>query len=250
MGQSSDKSFWEHVDDLRALILRIVVVVAGLCVVCFCFKEALFSIIIAPACPDFPLFRLMATFSHVSFPQPDFVNTELTGQLWSHFKMAFCAAFVLGVPYVVSEIANYLAPALYATERRALRFVMVGGTLLFYLGMAVAYFLVFPLAYRFLADYVVDPSVRNLISLSSYTDNLIVMLLLMGALFELPIVAVALGRLGIINRQLMRRYRRHAILGILIVTAVLTPTTDILTLLLVGMPIYVLYEVSIFCVRK
>ena len=116
--------------------------------------------------------------------------------------------------------------------------------------MAVAYFLVFPLAYRFLIDYSVAIEVDNMITLQSYVDTLLILIIAMGLLFELPMVAFALGRLGIVNRGLMRQYRRHAVLIIVILAAIITPTTDALTLVLVSLPIIVLYEVSIFVVRK
>ena len=147
-------------------------------------------------------------------------------------------------------MATYLLPALYVPERRIFIPSLVCGSLLFYVGMAVAYFLVFPLAYRFLIDYSVAIEVDNMITLQSYVDTLLILIIAMGLLFELPVVAFALGRLGIVNRGLMRQYRRHAVLIIVILAAIITPTTDALTLVLVSLPIIVLYEVSIFVVRK
>lgn len=245
------KSFWEHLDDVRTLILRLIAVVVVVSVVCFCCKELLFSLLLAPAQPDFVLYRL---FSFLSFDIPEqplsLINTQMAGQLVAHLKVAISVGIVLSIPILLAIVATYLLPALYVPERRIFILSLVCGTLLFYVGMAVAYFLVFPLAYRFLIDYSVAIEVDNMITLQSYVDTLLILIIAMGLLFELPMVAFALGRLGIVNRGLMRQYRRHAVLIIVILAAIITPTTDALTLVLVSLPIIVLYEVSIFVVRK
>ncbi len=253
--EAENKTFWEHLDDLRAVILRIVGVVCVATVGCFCFKEAIFELVFAPSEGDFILYRILGRVAGVgaeSIAPPDvrIINTELAGQLIMHLKVALGVGIVVTVPYVVWAVANYLAPALYAGERRAMRTVFCWGTALFYVGMLVSYVLVFPLAYRFLVAYQVGEMVENMISLESYVDNLLLLCLLMGVLFELPIVAVALSRVGIIDARIMRTYRRHAVLVILTVAAIVTPTTDIFTLLLVALPVYFLYEVSIVVVGK
>ncbi len=130
-----------------------------------------------------------------------------------------------------------------------MRTAFTWGTILFFLGVAIAYVLVFPLAYQFLASYEVSDEVENMFTLGSYIDNLSLLCLLMGVFFELPIVAVLLGKLGLITSSLMKEYRRHAILAIVILAAIITPTTDVFTLALVSLPICVLYEVSVHLVK-
>lgn len=128
--------------------------------------------------------------------------------------------------------------------------VFVWGGLLFAVGAAVAYVLIFPLAYQFLMTYQVSPDVQNMINLQSYIDNLLLLCLLMGVLFELPVVARVMSALGLLTRGVMRRYRRHALLAIVTLSAIVTPTTDVLTLALVSLPVWLLYEASILVVRK
>lgn len=248
MASTTDKTFWEHLDDLRALLLRSLVVVLGAAVVCFCLKDELFAVVLAPLRPDFLLYRVLAV------PPPDFgaglVNTRLSGQLMMHLKLAVGAGLCCSVPVLAWLGARYLGPALYPRERRALGGAFAAGGLLFALGVSVAYILVFPLAYRFLAGYEVSASVTNMITLDSYVDNLLTLCLVMGVLFELPVVARVLSAAGLVDRGLMRRYRRHAIVCIVTLAAVVTPTTDALTLALVSLPVWLLYEASVLVVKK
>jgi sec-independent protein translocase protein TatC len=120
---------------------------------------------------------------------------------------------------------------------------------MFILGTLVDYFLIFPLTIRFLGTYQVRPDVANMLTLQSYIDTLIGMSFIMGVVFELPVVCAILGKMGFINGQLMTAYRRHAVVAILIASAIITPTTDTFTLLVVALPIWLLYEVSIFIVK-
>lgn len=249
MASPTDKTFWEHLDDLRALLLRSLAVVAVAAVVCFCFKDELFAVVLAPLRPDFLLYRLLGGGA-----PPDFgaglVNTRLSGQLMMHLKLAVGAGVCCSVPVLAWLGARYLGPALYPRERRALGAAFAVGGALFALGVSVAYVLVFPLAYRFLAGYEVSASVTNMITLDSYVDNMLTLCLVMGVLFELPVVARALSAAGLVDRGLMRRYRRHAIVCIVTLAAVVTPTTDALTLALVSLPVWLLYEASVLVVKK
>jgi sec-independent protein translocase protein TatC len=121
---------------------------------------------------------------------------------------------------------------------------------MFLLGTLLNYLLIFPLTVRFLGTYQVSEAVDNMLTIQSYVDTLISMSLVMGIVFELPVVSAILGRMGIINRSIMREYRRHAIVGILVVSAIITPTTDVITLFIVAMPIWLLYEISILLIRS
>lgn len=127
---------------------------------------------------------------------------------------------------------------------------MAAGYVMFMLGVALCYFLIFPLTFRFLGTYQVSADVANLITLQSYMDTLLVMSFLLGVLFELPILCWVLGRLGVLSATFMRRYRKHAFVVILLIAAIITPTSDVFTLCLVALPICLLYEVSIWVVRR
>ena len=152
-------------------------------------------------------------------------------------------------PYCLYELFRFVSPGLYPKERRYGVRAVVSGYVMFLLGVALCYFLIFPLTFRFLGTYQVSPDVENLITLQSYMDTLLVMCFLLGILFELPIVCWVLGKLGILRRTFMRRYRKHAVVVILVVSAIITPTSDIFTLCIVALPICLLYEVSTFLVK-
>lgn len=248
--QTEQKSFWEHLDDLRAVIIRMIVAVAVAACTCFVMCDTLFDFVFAPASSDFLLYRLLPALAPEDTGGAALINTSMTGQLMTHLKVSGGMGIVVAMPIALWMLANYVRPALYANERRAMGTTFLWGTLLFYAGMGIAYGLVFPISYRFLLSYSVSESVTNMITLESYIDNLLVICLLMGILFELPVVTYALSRAGIVSASGMRHYRRHAILGIVTLTAIATPTTDIATLALVSLPIIVLYEASILVIRS
>lgn len=165
-------------------------------------------------------------------------------------KVALYAGLVVASPYTIYLLLRFITPALYENERRYTYRLVGGGYLMFVLGMLLNYFLIFPFTFRFLGTYQVSTEVENMITLESYMDSLMMLNLMMGILFELPMVCWLLGKLGILTKDFMRRYRRHAIVAILIVAAVITPTSDVFTLTLVSLPIWLLYEASILFVPK
>lgn len=242
-------TFWEHLDELRATLLRCLAVAVVAAVVAFCFKDQLFAAVLAPGDAGFVTYRWLDIFGAAPpFAAPDLINTALAGQFMIHVKMAFAAGILAASPYILYQLFAFIAPALYAGERRAVLGAVVPGYLMFMLGVAVSYLLIFPLTFRFLGTYQVSAEVANMITLESYISTLMVMSLAMGAVFELPVVALALARAGILSPGAMRRYRRHAIVAILVAAAVITPTSDIFTLLAVASPIYLLYEISVILV--
>ena len=256
-GESPKLTFWEHLDELRGVLLRIVVFLVGATVLMFCFKDTLFYVVLAPSRSDFVLYRLLARTAQLldiqSFSIDNFsvalINTELTGQFMSHLRVALYASLIFVIPFALWQIFRFIAPALYQSERKPVTFVFVFGQLLFLIGVLLNYFLIFPLSFRFLAMYQVDTSVDNMIQLSSYIDTFSTLSLMMGILFEIPLVSIMLARLGVVTPKIMSYYRRHAVLTILVVAAIITPTTDIFTLIMVALPIWLLYELSIVAVR-
>lgn len=239
-------TFWDHLDELRTSLFRIICAVALFAVIAFVMKEELFGIILAPRSSDFITYRLLGTedFSiHL-------MNTGLTEQFMIHMQTAIYAGLLIASPYILYELFRFVSPGLYDNERRYAIWIVGAAYLMFIIGTLVNYFIVFPFTVRFLGTYQVSPDVANMLTLQSYIDTLLGMSLIMGVVFELPVVCALMGRMGLINGNMMSTYRRHALVAILIVAAIITPTTDVFTLFVVALPIYLLYEISILIVRK
>ena len=245
-GKGSTMTFWDHLDELRAVIIRALVVTAVAAAVAFCLKDELFAVVLAPRTSDFITYRLMGVESF----SISLMNTGLTEQFMIHLKTACYAGVLVASPYIIYLLFGFVAPALYDNERRYATALVASGYGMFMLGTAVNYLLIFPLTVKFLGTYQVSPDVANMLTLQSYMDTLIMMSLVMGIVFELPVVSWLLGKMGLINARMMRSMRRHAIVAILIVAAIITPTTDAFTLFVVALPIWALYEVSILIVKK
>ena len=238
-------TFWDHLDELRGVIVRALVVTMLAAAVAFVMKDELFAVVLAPRTSDFITYRLMGVepFSiHL-------MNTGLTEQFMIHLKTAMYAGVLVASPYIIYILFGFIAPALYDNERRYATLLCTSGYLMFMLGTALNYLLIFPLTLKFLGTYQVSADVANMLTLQSYMDTLLMMNLVMGTVFELPVVSWILGKMGLINAQVMCTMRRHAVVVILIVAAIITPTTDAFTLFVVALPIWLLYELSIVIVR-
>ena len=258
MSNRDVSSFWDHLDVLRKVLFRCLIAWAIGVVVAFCFKTVLFNLLFAPSRDDFISYQFMAwlcaktgwqSLCPGSF-QASFINTELAAQFMTHLKVALWAGLVVTSPYLIVQLYGFVAPALYDREKRHATPIILWGTLLFILGVLMNYLIIFPFAFRFLDNYQVYGEVHNQISLSSYISNLLMLCLLMGILFEIPIVNYLLAKAGLIKAEILKKYRRHAIVAIAIVAAVITPTGDAVTLTLVTLPIYLLYEASILIVKR
>lgn len=186
----------------------------------------------------------MPDFATASDFHCDLINIQLASQFFIHMSTSFWLAVVISFPIIVYIIWGFVSPGLYPSEKRGAVKAFLCGNVMFYLGVAVGYFIVFPLTLRFLAEYKVSDLVPNQISLDSYMDNFLVLILVMGIVFELPLVAWMLGRAGVLTRGFFSRFRRHAVAGLLILAAVITPTGDPFTLMVVFLPVYMLWELS------
>ena len=246
MSEPASMTFWDHLDELRSVIIRAFVVTVVVAVVAFCLKDELFAVVLAPRTSDFITYRLMGVepFSiHL-------MNTGLTEQFMIHMKTAFYAGVLVASPYIVYLLFRFISPALYDNERRYATALVSSGYLMFMLGTLLNYFLIFPLTVKFLGTYQVSEDVANMLTLQSYMDTLLMMSLVMGIVFELPVVSWLLGRMGLVNAQMMKTWRKHAVVAIRIISAIITPTTDAITLFVVALPIWLLYEVSILIVNS
>lgn len=239
-------TFWDHFDVLRASILRVAAVLLVTTIGLFAFKDFLFDdLLLAPAKGDFFLYRwLGADFSL------NLQNIELTAQFMIHMKMAFMCAIVLTFPYFIYQIWKFIAPALYDNERKKVRNAFLFSSGLFYFGVAVGFLLIFPLMLNFFADYQVSESVTNNFSLSSYISLLTSMVLTFGIVFEFPVIIALLSAIGIIKKQTMKKYRRHAICAVVILAAVITPSGDPFSLVVVAVPLYLLYEFGVMICKS
>jgi len=238
-------SFWDHLDELRSRIIRVLLIIVVSTVVAFLLKEPLFNVVLAPRSSEFVSYRLLG----VSAFSIHLINTGLTEQFMVHMRTSLYMGVLLASPYIIYEMFRFVSPGLYDNERRYALWIVGSAYVMFILGTLLNYFLVFPLTVRFLGTYQVSADVTNMLTLQSYIDTLISMSFLMGVLFELPVVCWLLGRIGIINAQMMGAYRRHAIVAILVLAAIVTPTTDVFTLFVVALPIWILYELSVLIVK-
>ena len=243
---SEQATFWDHLDELRSVILRSLLVVAIAAIAAFFLKDWLFSVVLAPRSGDFISYRLLGVENDF---QVSLMNTGLTEQFMTHMRVAIYAGLLLASPYVLYQLFGFIAPGLYQNERRAAIWIVVSAYVMFIIGTIVDYLLIFPLTVRFLGTYQVSPDVANMLTLQSYIDTLIGMSFVMGVVFELPVVCAILGKMGLINGTMMSQYRRHAVVAILVISAIITPTTDAFTLLVVALPIWLLYEMSIWIVK-
>lgn len=250
-------TFWEHIEVFRKIIFKCMGIWAICAIAAFFFKEQIFDVIFAPSLDSFVLYRGMCRLSALlqmpSFcPEGfhvDFINTELASQFMTHLKIAMWLGVIVALPYLIFQLYTFVSPALYDEEKKYSFGLVTSSFVLFFMGVALNYFVIFPFSFRFLATYQVYGTVVNQIALSSYISTFLMLSLLMGIVFEIPILAFFFSKLGLINRAMMRNYRRHAFVVICILAAIITPTADIFTLLLVAVPIMLLYEASVLIVK-
>ncbi len=247
MSETADsKSFWDHLEELRGSLIRIVVAVLLFSVLAFCFKDLLFRIVLAPKDSTFFMYKL--------FGGGDFslslMNIGLTEQFMIHLKTAFAFGILMASPYIIKVLFDFIRPALYEDERKHSVCLVLAAYVMFLIGVVANYLFVFPLTVRFLGTYQVSAEVHNMLTLQSYMDTLIMMSIVFGIVFEIPVISWLLARFGFLKAEYMTHYRRHAIVAILIIAAIITPTGDAFTLLIVSLPIWLLYELSVLVVKR
>lgn len=246
-------TFGGHMQVLRRMLFRIIGVAGVLAVIVFCFKDVTWRLLLAPGEWDFVTYRWIERciralgFSDFRF-QPfhvDLIATDLSSQFMLHITTALYIGLLGASPYILYELFRFISPALYENEKRYSVQTVVVIYLLFIVGVLISYFVLFPISFRFLGTYHVAERVHSTITLDSYVSTFTTLTLLMGVVFQLPVIAFVLGKMGIISSSMLSAYRRHAILAILLVAAIITPP-DLMTLILVSVPLYLLYEVSIW----
>ena len=249
-----DSTFWEHLEALRWTILRCLGVLIVLVAIGFSFKDFIFNkIVLPPLTSDFRTYRFLCYLADLTkFPalcpesfQIQMINITLSGQFMIHMLSSFMIAVIISVPYLLYESWKFIRPALYPDEKKSVGKIFLSSSVLFYLGAAISYFIIFPFTLRFLGTYQVSEVVVNQISIQSYMNTLALLVFFMGLAFELPVVMYLLSQIGVVNKQMLRTFRKYAFVVVLILAAFITPTTDPFTMMIVATPIYLLYELSI-----
>jgi sec-independent protein translocase protein TatC len=260
--QQDEMSFWDHLEELRWTLFRSILALVVLAIGFFAFMRGaggIFDgIILGPTRGDFLTYRLFcnvaAAFSFLSeFCDTTFrieiINIKLATQFFTHMTTSFWLALVCAFPYLMFEVWKFIRPALYENEKKNVRWVFLFGTGMFFIGCAAGYFLVFPMTLRFLATYQISEAINEQVSLDSYMDNFLMLIFIMGIIFEMPLLSWLFSKLGLLHRGFFNRYRRHAVVVLLILAALITPSGDPFTLSLVFVPLYALYELSAFFVK-
>lgn len=239
-------TFWDHLEDLRKSVMHMGVALVGVAIVLFFFKDFLFDdVILAPTDKNFYLYRLLGVDFNLSL-----VNIEVSAQFMIHVKVTLVCALILSFPYLIYELWRFISPALYENERRGVRGAFAFAGVLFYMGLAVGYFVILPLMVNFFAGYQVSTDIPNTFSLSSYISLFTSTVLTFGIVFEFPTVVAILSALGVLTRESMKQYRRHAICAVVALAALITPSGDPFSLMICTIPLYLLYEFSILICRK
>jgi sec-independent protein translocase protein TatC len=255
--EPAEMTFLEHLEALRWHLVRVALAIVIFALLAFFNKEIIFDgIILAPKNADFWTYRMMCALSErfnldMCLEQVSFhvINLNLSGQFTTHMWIAFMSGFILAFPYFIWEIWTFVKPALSRHELRHSRGIVFFTSLLFMTGVAFGYFIITPLSVNFLGNYQVSSEISNSISMDSYINTVTVLSLSTGFVFELPMVVYFLSKLGVITPQFMRNHRKHAMVLNLIIAALITPSPDITSQMLVAVPLFLLYELSIHVSR-
>lgn len=254
----AEMTFLEHLEVLRWHLVRSAIALIVTSGAAFFFKSFVFdTIILAPQHNDFVTYRLFCKLSHLigmgdklCFDSISFnlININLSGQFTTHIVVSLVAGLVISFPYLLFEIWSFVRPGLHAEEKKYTTGVVFSGSLLFMFGVLFGYFLIAPLSVQFLGNYTVSEAVQNQINLNSYITTLTTITLACGLIFQLPLLTYFLTKMGVITPEFMRKYRKHSIIVVLIIAAIITPP-DISSQLLVAFPLTLLYEFSIYISR-
>lgn len=248
-------TFGEHLEVLRQMLFRVLGVTAVIAIVVFCMKDATWKVLMAPSEWDFCTYRWLEQLMQaigIDFHFTEFhvkmIATDLSSQFMTHISTAVYLGLLGASPYILYELFRFISPALYDNERKysvQVACIIYG---LFIIGVLMSYFVLFPISFRFLGTYSVSAIVVSNITLDSYISTFVSLTLVMGIVFQLPVIAFFLGKLGIVSSSMLAHYRKHALIIIMLVAAIITPP-DLMTLIIVTIPLYLLYEVSIRVVK-
>lgn len=249
--EEKEMSFLEHIEELRWHLVRSAIAVVVIGVVAFLNENIITSILFGPRTADFYTYKFFCkhfqTFCTV--PYFEIIQKDIGERFFTHLKVSVWIGFMLGFPYLFWEFWKFVKPGLYAHERKAARGIVFVCSLLFFIGVLFGYYVIAPFAISFLAGYEFGDDIRPTATLSSYVSYLTMITLPTGIVFELPIVAYFLAKIGLVSSDLMKKFRRHSIVIIFIVAAIITPP-DVITQFLIAIPLMLLYEISISVVKR
>lgn len=244
----AEMSFFDHIEELRWHLIRSGIAITVCMILCFVFWNFYFNtVIMGPYKPNFWTYRMLCKIGLgcITKINAEIINTEMAGQFTLQINAGLIGGLVLGFPYLLWELWRFIKPALHEKERRSAQGFVMYAWLLFLLGVLFGYYIIAPESISFLAGYTISDSIVNKFTIDSYLSSVATLTLATGAVFELPILVYILANLGILTAKIMRKGRRYAIVIIMIVAAVITPTPDMLTMTIVSVPLYVLFEVGI-----
>ncbi|WP_291965645.1 twin-arginine translocase subunit TatC [Maribacter sp.] len=251
----NEMSFLDHLEELRWHLIRSVLAVVIIGSVAFLMKDFIFdTVIFGPKKMDFPTYKLfcdIATYfgfdsAFCADKLPFTIQSRLmSGQFSAHIWTSIWAGFIIGFPYVLYEMWKFISPGLYEKERRNSRGFIFIASFLFFLGVLFGYYVVSPLSINFLGTYQVSSEVTNEFDLASYISTVRASVIACGVLFELPIIIFFLTKIGLVTPEIMRKYRKIALVVVLILSAVITPP-DVASQIIVAIPVLILYQVSIY----
>ncbi len=249
----NEMNFWEHLEALRWHLIKAIVVVVLTAIVAFVAKEFIFDVVLlAPREPNFITNTLLADLAETMNVPALKINQnplalqsiQLSGQLGIHITVSLVAGIILSFPYVFYQIWSFISPALDGKEKKYANWAIFTVSLLFFVGILFGYYVISPLAVDFLGNYNVSSAVKNTINIKSYIGTITSILLSSGIVFELPVFMYFLVKIGVVDAQFLRKYRKHAVVLIMVASAILTPP-DPFSLVLVSLPLFLLYELSI-----
>ena len=248
-------TFGGHLEVFRLMLFRILGVAGVIAAVVFWFKDITWQLLLAPSEWDFCTYRWLETVMqsfgidfHFNEFHVEMIATDLSSQFMTHITTSVYLGLLGASPYILYELFRFISPALYENERKYSVQVASIIYVLFVLGVLMSYFVLFPISYRFLGTYSVSAKVVSNITLDSYISTFVSLTLVMGLVFQLPVIGFFLGKLGVISSALLEDYRKHSFIIIMLVAAIITPP-DLMTLILVTIPLYLLYEISIRVVK-
>lgn len=248
-------TFGGHLEVMRKMLFRIITVIGVFAVAIFCFKDETFSVLLAPSEWDFITYRGIERFFglvgynfHFNEFHVDLIATDLSSQFMTHLSTSLCLGLLCASPYILFELFRFVSPALYDSEKKYSVPIAIVIYILFIIGVLMSYFVIFPVSFRFLGTYSVAAKVHSTITLDSYISTFTTLTLVMGLVFQLPVIAYILAKMGMIDAELLSKYRKHALIIIMLLAAIITPP-DLMTLILVALPLYMLYEISIRIIK-
>jgi sec-independent protein translocase protein TatC len=250
----AEMSFFDHLEDLRWHLVRAAIAICIFTAGAFYFYDFIFdTVIMGPSKPSFWTYRMLCKLGDylhrdgfcINKINISLLNTEMAGQFTLQINSALLIGITLGFPYLLWELWRFIRPALHEKERKAASGFVIYATFLFLIGVMFGYYVITPESINFLAGYTVSASIENKFSIDSYLSSVATLTLATGIVFELPILVYVLSSLGILTVKFMRDTRRYAVVVILIIAAVVTPTPDMMTMTVVSIPLFILYEVGI-----